>query len=160
MWLILNGVVDLDWNTLTSFSVTDLEGNTIFLPYTATLCILLSILSIFKSTLEFNLSGIHIQPLKTWKSLFQSLPIYLDLSPFLISAAFFRIASLIAIFTYLNIFGFIPIVTMLVCSIVINQVLLKNEMDHVPNWLILFMSLFVPCCFSTKSNPDLKRQSC
>ena len=62
----------------------------------------------------------------------------------------FRISSIIGIMTYLWHLGFIPIICMLIASLIINQICLRKAMNYVPNWLILFMSLFVPVCFSTK----------
>ena len=52
--------------------------------------------------------------------------------------------------TYLWHLGFIPMGFMLIASLIINQICLRKAMNYVPNWLILFMSLFVPVCFSTK----------
>ena len=53
--------------------------------------------------------------------------------------------------TYLWHLGFISLILMLVASLIINQFCLRGSMRDVPNWLILFMSPFVPVCFSTKT---------
>lgn len=47
-------------------------------------------------------------------------------------------------------------VGMLISSIVINQIIFRGEMEHIPNWLIVFMSLFVPVCFSTSKTSSQK----
>ena len=97
--------------------------------------------------------------IKDWfkhKTFCQSIPIYLDFLPFFATGAFFRIASLIVIMTYISTFGFIPLVGMLISSIVINQIIFRGEMEHIPNWLIVFMSLFVPVCFSTSKTSSQK----
>lgn len=52
MWLVLNGVVLLKWDEVTSLSITDWEGNTVFLPITASACMIFSLLAIVKVTPE------------------------------------------------------------------------------------------------------------
>ena len=56
--------------------------------------------------------------------------------------------------TYLWHLGFIPMTLMLIANLIINQICLRNgeTMNYIPHWLILFMSLFVPVCFSTKDS--------
>jgi hypothetical protein len=48
MWLVLNGVVLLKWDEVTSLSITDWQGNTVFLPITASVCMILSIIAVIK----------------------------------------------------------------------------------------------------------------
>ena len=48
MWLVLNGVVLLKWDEMTSLSITDWEGNTVFLPITASVCMVLSLIAVIK----------------------------------------------------------------------------------------------------------------
>ncbi len=48
MWLVLNGVVRLDFSEDKSVSITDLQGNTLMMPFTASVCILFSILALVK----------------------------------------------------------------------------------------------------------------
>ncbi len=48
MWLVINGVVLLKWDEVTSLSITDWEGNTVFLPITASVCTVLSIIAVIK----------------------------------------------------------------------------------------------------------------
>ena len=155
MWLVLNGIIELNWNQLSNLSVSDWQGNTLYLPFTPGLCITFSVISIVKAITEFNVSRIHVSP-KSWKTFCQSIPIYLDFLPFFATGAFFRIASLIVIMTYISTFGFISMVGMLISSIVINQIIFRGEMEHIPNWLIVFMSLFVPVCFSTSKTSSQK----
>ena len=127
------------------------------MPFTASLCITFSVISIMKAVMEFNVTRVHFETPKLWSDFFKNLPIYFDMMPFLAAGAFFRIASIIFIMTYLQVLGLVPIIIFLIANIVINQITLKEEMDHVPNWLIMFMSLFVPACFSTKSTLNLRR---
>ena len=131
-----------------------MQGNTIVLPYTASICITLSVISITKAVLEFNVARIHAEPIRSWVSLLKSVPVYLDIFPCVVLAGFFRIASLIFIFGYFNTFGFIPLAVMFLTSIISNYLILKGELDHVPNWLIGFLSVFVPVCFSVSDDED------
>jgi hypothetical protein len=48
MWLVINGVVLLKWDEVSSLSITDWEGNTVFLPITASVCTVLSIIAVIK----------------------------------------------------------------------------------------------------------------
>ena len=48
MWLVINGVVLLKWDEVTSLSITDWQGNTVFLPITASVCMVLSIIAVIK----------------------------------------------------------------------------------------------------------------
>jgi hypothetical protein len=48
MWLVLNGVVLLKWNEMTSLTITDWEGNTVFLPITASVSMIFSTIAIVK----------------------------------------------------------------------------------------------------------------
>ena len=154
VWLVLNGVILWDWNQVTNLTFTDPQGNTIYLPYTTSLCVCFSVVSILKALVDFNVFRVH--NVKSdfnnyWSSFFLSLMNFLDFLPFLTSSAFFKIASLIGIMTYtFPYFGFVPLVLMFILSIIINQIILREVMDLVPNWLIIFMSLFVPACFNTK----------
>ena len=152
VWLVLNGVIVLDWNQISSLSFTDLEGNTIYLPYTASLNMFFSIISILKALLDFNVSIVHVKDILS--SMCISIMTYLEFLPFLATSAFFKIASLIGIMTYLQILGFIPLAVIFISSIVINQIILKGVMNVVPNRLIMFMSIFVPACFNTKNPGD------
>ena len=154
VWLVLNGVLDLGWDNLSSWTITDLEGNTISLQFTATLCIIFSVISILKSVVNFNVAKIHDSTLKSlsWSGLAKSLPIYLDFVPYLASGAFFRIASVISILAFFNVMGLIPIVLFLIANFIINQITLRKAMSDVPHWLIMFMAIFVPACFSVKKS--------
>ena len=39
---------------------------------------------------------------------------------------------------------------------VINLIIFRGELDHIPSWLIMCMSLFVPVCFSTSQTSSQK----
>ena len=90
LWLVLNGIIVIDWNQLVQLSFEDAQGNQIFLPYTASLCIMFSVVSILKAILEFNVSRMHVPAMKSWSTFLTSLPVYLDFLPFLATSAFFR----------------------------------------------------------------------
>jgi hypothetical protein len=57
MWLVLNGVVLLKWDEVTALSITDWEGNTVFLPITASVCMIFSLVAIIKVTPGSSLVG-------------------------------------------------------------------------------------------------------
>ena len=153
LWLIFNGHIDLNLSQISS--VSDLQGNTLYLPFTPAMCILFSIMSILSAILQFNVSRIHII-LRSWVDFWKSIPVYFDFLPFFASGAIFRISSVIAIFTYFTTFGILPVVAMLISSMVINLINFRGEMDHIPSWLIMCMSLFVPVCFSTSQTSSQK----
>ena len=149
--LVLNSVIVWDWNQVTNLTFTDPQGNTIYLPYTTSLCVCFSVVSIFTKLVDFNVVRVHVKSDLNWSSFFPSLMTCLDFVPFLISSALFKIASLIGIMTYTYpYFGLIPLFAMFILSFIINQIILRGVMDLVPNGLILFLSLFVPACFNTK----------
>ena len=50
MWLVLNGVVLLNWDEVRTLSLTDWEGNTVFLPITASVSMIFSLMAIVKVT--------------------------------------------------------------------------------------------------------------
>jgi hypothetical protein len=56
VWLVLNGVISLEWSKISTISFTDWEGNHIYLPFTSSLCITFSVISILKAVLEFNVT--------------------------------------------------------------------------------------------------------
>ncbi len=152
VWLVLNGLVDLDWNAVSSLTFTDWEGNTIYLPFTSSLCIVFSVISILKATMEFNVMRMHVAEVSSWSKSFTCFRLYTNHVAFLASAAFFRCASIIAIVTYLNTYGLLPILIFWILSFVINQRLFGPVADRFPKWLVSFMSVFVPVCFAAKIN--------
>ena len=83
LWLVLNGIIVIDWNRLVQLSFEDAQGNQIFLPYMASSCIMFSVVSILKVILEFNVSRMHVPAMKSWSTFLISLPVYLDFLPFL-----------------------------------------------------------------------------
>ena len=108
-----------------------------------------------KSMLDYNVSKVHVPDAFSWLSMFKSLSVFLDYLPFLMSAAIFKVFSLIGIFTYFQILGFIPVVLMFISSIIVNQITLKGFRKIIPNWLIVFISIFVPACFHTQEPEEI-----
>ena len=87
VWLVLNGVILWDWNQVTNLTFTDPQGNTIYLPYTTSLCVCFSVVSILKALVDFNVFRVHINKsdLNLSSSFFPSLMTCLDFLPFLTS---------------------------------------------------------------------------
>ena len=131
------------------------QGNTIYIPYTASLCIFFSCLSIMKSMLDYNVSKVHVPDAFSWLSMFKSMSIFLDYLPFLMSAAMFKVFSLMGIFAYFQVLGFIPVVLMFISSIIVNQIALKGFRKIIPNWLLVFISIFVPACFHIQGPEEI-----
>ena len=98
LWLVLNGIIVIDWNQLVQLSFEDAQGNQIFLPYTASLCIMFSVVSILKAILEFNVSRMHVPAMKSWSTFLISLPVYLDFLPFLATCCMLMASLLEKIF--------------------------------------------------------------
>ena len=123
LYLYINGIIEIHWSQVTDYSISDFQGNTLYLPFTPLLCVTLSIVSILYCITNFNVSRIHVGVLKSWKCFWRAIPIYLDFLPFFITGTFFRIMSVIVIMTYFGFyFGLIPVVVaILISTIIINQ---------------------------------------
>ena len=153
LWLAMCGVVELSWGKMFSLSLTDWEGNTIYLPLTAGVCIAFSILSILKAVLDFNTIRIHIESVTNFKKYLEFCTISLDYLPYLASSSFFRITAIVLNVGYLNSFGFFPTVAFWLLTLMLVEVRQRSlrKSGQTSVWLTSFASLFVPAYFSTNT---------
>ena len=85
--------------------------------------------------------------MQSWKEVWTYVVLGLKHLPFSITTSFFRISSMIMLFTYLNQFGLIPIVVFWIVTLVILVKCVDKsveESSHNSTWLISFIALFVP----------------
>ena len=69
LWMIFNGVIQINWSQVSKLTFTDWQGNTIYLPISSSVCLLFSAASILKATIELNIVRVHIQvcAITIWK---------------------------------------------------------------------------------------------
>ena len=80
------------------------------------------------------------------------------LAPFSVSATFFRIGSVIILFTYLNIFTIIPAIVFWFLNVLLTQnAANKAKEDQITSiYFMSFMGLFVPVYFSPEKRKEIK----
>lgn len=168
MWLILNGKIARPWEQVGSLTVRDWHGNELHLPTTAAISLTFSLASIAKAIIDFNIIRVHIEDVSSARKVLQSVELILSHLPFLASAAFFRVATVIVLLTYVNAFAFLPVAIFWFCCLAIGyrrfqDTLILNleilyckilklfsfNLEKIPLWLISFISLFFPICFTT-----------
>ena len=158
-WMIFNGVIKIKWNEIFSFSISDWQGNTIYLPMTASATLLFSIFSILKASLELNIIRVHVEEVSSWKKAVLYFRSISDHLAFISAETYFRIVSILVCVTYLNTFGFLPIAVAWIGSIIIGQRIYSKSLDFIPLWLISFISIFMPICFTSKDiRSDYERE--
>ena len=149
-YLVIKGVIRTD----VSLVITDHVGNELNLSVTVIVSMVLSITSIlvpvFKTNTfieENSADDDDVEPL--WKKSLKAFLYYFDYAPFLVTATLFKIGSLIMLTTILNIFVAAPIFLTIIGNTVFNQFNIKgNTTSNIPKWLMVFMTLSVPTCFS------------
>ena len=92
------------------------------------------------------LTLVHIDNITSAKKYMSFVRKVVDHLPFLTTAGYFRIATSVLFITYLGTFGFIPIGVFWISLLFIGYK--KFRLDLNPLWLISFVSLFVPACFT------------
>ena len=90
------------------------------LPTTATISLLFSAMSIMKAIVEFNIIRVHIDDIRDAKKFVKFVRHIFDHLPYLTVAAIFQMTSIALILTYLNQFGFIPIVALWIINLIIG----------------------------------------
>ena len=109
-----------------------------------------------KTTWELN--AINLNPITSIKYLFKYLAFGFALAPFSVSATFFRIGSVIILFTCLNIFTIIPALVFWFLNVLLTQnAATKAKQDQISSvYLMSFMGLFVPVYFSPERRKETK----
>ena len=93
-----------------------------------------------------HLTLVHIDNITNAKKYMSFVRKVVDHLPFLTTAGYFRIAASVLFITYLGTFGFVPIGVFWISLLFIGYK--KFRLDLNPLWLISFVSLFVPACFT------------
>ena len=145
--MMFNGVIEFNLANV-EVSFHDLQGNTIPVPFFINF--LVSSACLLKSVY-----GLNMQCFKTGTSdnSFAKLEM-LDFVAFLVTTTLFKLASTILLVGYFSLFSALPFVVTLFFGIYINSSTIRDE-RKIPNWLIVFMNLFVPICFTTDDSKDI-----
>lgn len=153
LWLFLNGAINSKSMT-NIFTLQDWYGNTISIPMVFSLSIIFSCASILKAVVELNLIGIHVSCITTWTKAKELLGLVLDFLPFLIIGTGFRIATILVLLCYLNMFAFLSVAVTWLVTFVVNLRTLSNGTNEFPIWIISFFSVFFPNCFAIECSID------
>ncbi|XP_059083079.1 uncharacterized protein LOC131880454 [Tigriopus californicus] len=147
LWLFLNGAINA--RSMTNFfTLQDWYGNTISIPMAFSLSIIFTCASILKAVVELNLIGIHVSCITTWSKAKELMSLVLDFLPFLFLGTGFRIAAILVLLSYLNMFAFLPIAVVWLVTVIVNLRVVSNRTHEFPIWIISFFSLFFPNCFT------------
>lgn len=150
LWLIFSGKVIKPWDDDTVWSFTDLSGNKLSLPATATMSMTFSCISMFKAVIELNIFRIHIDDVDDTIKLKQLVGHILNHLAFFSSCLFFRLCSFALFLTYLSApFGLFPVAIFWVFNVGIGYC--KFESKDAPLWLTSFISAFFPLYCSMKA---------
>ena len=102
----------------------------------------------------WNINAIHLGALTSLERWWKYVMFGFDISPFLVTATFFRISAVILMFTYLNTFVFVSLLAFWASNLVISQVYSKknSSLMDIQNstWLISCIGMFVPAYFYPK----------
>ena len=119
-------------------------------PFSSTFMI--SGLTLIKSVYGLNIPFVKIETTSTYSAVLS----WLDFVGFLVTSALYRIGALILFWGYFNVSAIIPMIAIFLLGICVNSKTLFDQ-DNIPNWLLVFMNLFVPICFTTKTNEDISK---
>ena len=104
--------------------------------------------SIVKAMIDINIIRVHIDNITSTQKFMQFVLKVVEHLPFLWIAAYFRIISTVLFMTYLGTFGLVPIGIFWITLLFIGYH--KLQLDMNPLWLISFVSIFLPACFTIK----------
>ena len=149
MSLMFNGIVEFDV-TKPSIVVEDLHQNEIKIPFFINL--LISSACLMRSVYALNMPFFQTSQSSDYSSKLG----LLDFVLFLMTSTLFKFGSLILLVGYFNLFAILPMITTFFIGIYVNNLTIREE-KNIPNWLLVFMNLFVPICFSTDENSNISR---
>ena len=145
------GKIPKPWNTNGSTTFTDsLTGNIVTLPTFGAFSMVFSAVNIIKSMIEFNITQVHINEINDSTRFFKFIGCCLYHLPFLSTAAYFRISFSVLSVMYLGNFASIPIGLFWIANLNIGYRHFQQSRHLNPLWLISFVSIFTPVCFSMK----------
>ena len=148
-FLMFNGIIDFNF-TSPDFAFQDLHGNNIPVPFIINFVI--SSLTLIKSVY-----GLNIPHFKTKaNSKFPALLSKADFVGFLVASTLFKLSSLILLLGYFNVYTILPMIIIILAGSYANFLTIR-DFESIPNWLMVFMNLFVPICFTPKDDEDISK---
>ena len=148
-FLMFNGIIDFNF-TNPDLVFQDFHGNSIPFPFLINFVI--SSLTLIKSVYGLNTPYFKAEATSKFLAMFEKL----DFVGFLVISTLFKLGSLILILGYFNYFGILPMILILLLGCCANFLSIRDH-GHIPNWLLVFMNLFVPICFKTKDGEDISK---
>ena len=96
------------------------------------------------------ITTIHLEPLQSWKQLWNYVASGLNHLPFSLSTTFFRMSSIVILQTYIQEYAFVSTVAFWIATLIIlvkcvDQSVEESSYNSI--WLISFMALFVPAYY-------------
>ena len=146
-FLMFNGIIDFSFTNPT-ISVQDLHGNNLSVPFFINF--LISSMTLLKSVYKLNMPFFKAEA----ESKYFSKLAWLDFVSFLATSTLFRLSSLILLFGYLNFYTILPMMILVFLGACVNFKTIRYY-ENIPNWLLVFMNLFVPICFTTDSEENI-----
>ena len=153
LFLMSNGITEFDLTKTFNLVFRDLHGNSIPIPYFLNMTI--SAFTLIKAVFSLNLYCFDSNTFE-WSDRLQ---LVMKMFPFLVISTIFKMGSLIVLTGCLNTYSIFPIMVVFFIGIFINQKTLQDSeaeefQRYIPRWLIVFMNVFVPLCFTTKVNRE------
>ena len=148
-FLMFNGIIDFNF-TNPDLVFQDFHGNNIPVPFMINFVI--SSLTLIKSVYGLNTPYFKAEATSKFLAVIEKL----DFVGFLVISTLFKLGSLILILGYFNYFGILPMILILLLGCCANFLSIRDH-EHIPNWLLVFMNLFVPICFTTKDDEDISK---
>ena len=148
-FLMFNGVIAFDF-TNPDLTIKGLQGNTVKVPFFINF--LISGLTLIKSVYGLNMPFFKIKTTSKYPAILS----WLDFVGFLVTTTLFKLGALILLWGYFNIYAILPMIAIILLGMYVNFSTIY-EHENIPNWLLVFMNLFVPICFTTKDDEDISK---
>merc|ERR1719412_1172359 len=111
------------------------------------MALIFSVLNMFKAAISLNVIRIHTRAVTNANQFWDFMVKVCDHLPFLAATSFFRISAITLCLTYINIWAILPIALYWISNLFVGY--RKFRLEHMPLWLISFISIFVPACFTS-----------
>ena len=148
-FLMFNGVIAFNF-TNPDLTIKGLQGNTVKVPFFINF--LISGLTLIKSVYGLNMPFFKIKTTSKYPAILS----WLDFVGFLVTTTLFKLGALILLWGYSNWYTSVPMIAIILLGIYVNLSTIY-EHENIPNWLLVFMNLFVPICFTTKDDEDISK---
>ena len=148
-FLMFNGVIAFNF-TNPDLTIQGLQGNTVSVPFFFNF--LISGLTLIKSVYGLNMPFFKIENTSKYPAILS----WLDFVGFLVTTTLFKLSALILLWGYFNIYAILPMIAIILLGMYVNFSTIYDH-ENIPNWLLVFMNLFVPICFTTKDDEDISK---